>query len=140
VAIQFFNEEVDFTLPHRNSIKLWIMQVVKSCGYQVKDINLIFCSESKILSINKQFLNHDYYTDIISFPYNSGQNISGDIFISIPTVEHNAKKFGQSFNDELNRVIVHGVLHLVGFNDKNQEERRLMSEKEDYWLDILKNS
>lgn len=138
MAIRFFNDDVNFNLPHKNSIKLWLKQVVNSYGYQVKDINIVFCSDNKILSINKQYLNHDYYTDIITFPYNSSQYLSGDIYISIPTVEHNAKKFDQSFTDELNRVIVHGVLHLAGYNDITDEERKVMSEKEDYWLEILK--
>lgn len=137
MAVNFFNEDIRFNLPQKRIVKSWLKNVVEHYGFKLKDLNIIFCSDAKILSINKTFLNHNYYTDVITFPYSSEKYISGDIFISIDTVLHNSELFNQSFNRELNRVIVHAVLHLLGFNDKTNEETSLMRTTENYWLDRL---
>ena len=96
----------------------WIKEVANSYGKRLGDIAYIFCSDEKILEVNRQYLQHDYYTDIITFDYTEGDRISGDLFISLDTVKTNADQFAQSYNEELNRTIIHGILHLCGINDK----------------------
>jgi len=105
----------------------------KECG----PINLIFCDDEKILEVNKEYLAHDYYTDIITFDYSLNQIISGDLFISIDRVIENADMFSKSFENELMRVVFHGVLHLCGYNDKSEEDILVMRSKEDYYLTQL---
>jgi len=139
VAINFFSEDISFKLSDKKKIKNWIKDLIEKYSYRVGDINYIFTSEDKILEINNQYLNHNYFTDIITFPYTDGQIISADIFISIPTVQSNAESFNESFLNELNRVIVHGVLHLIGFNDNTETENKRMREQENHWLSILKS-
>jgi len=137
VPILFHTLDVDFNLPQKRTIKKWISQVINSYNYKVGDINYIFCSDSEILKINTQYLNHNYYTDIITFPYSEGNTASADVYISIHTVQHNASIYQQSFEEELNRVMVHGVLHLLGFNDSNQDEVFQMRQAEDSCLALL---
>ena len=139
MAINFFSEDISFKLSDKKKIKNWIKDLIEKYSYRVGDINYIFTSEDKILEINNQYLNHNYFTDIITFPYTDGQIISADIFISIPTVQSNAESFNESFLNELNRVIVHGVLHLIGFNDNTETENKRMREQENHWLSILKS-
>jgi rRNA maturation RNase YbeY len=105
-------------------------------GRKTGSLSYVFCSDDKILEINRQFLQHDYFTDIITFDYSSGNIINGDIIISIDTVKSNAEKYGKQFGDELNRVLVHGILHLCGQNDKTAAEAAQMREMED---EALKN-
>jgi len=109
----------------------WINRVVVSEGFSAGQIDYIFCSDDYLLQLNEEYLNHDTFTDIITFDYTNGKTISGDIFISIERVEDNAKKFGVEFSNELKRVMSHGVLHLAGFGDKSKEEKKTMREKED---------
>ena len=107
--------------------------MAKKCG----DISYIFCSDEKILEINREYLDHDYYTDIITFDYTEKNRISGDIFISIDTVKSNADEFKVSYEEELHRIIIHGILHLCGINDKGPGEREIMTQKENEALVLL---
>jgi rRNA maturation RNase YbeY len=137
VSILFHNIDVDFNLPKKRIIKSWIKSVVLEYNFNLGDINYIFCSDEEILRVNIQYLNHNYYTDIITFPYTEEKTISADLYISIPTVKDNSNHYNQSFAHELNRVMVHGVLHLVGFNDSTDQEKREMRKAENHWLDVL---
>jgi len=132
-------DSADTKIPHleRLKIKRWINAVAARYGQKTGDIAYIFCSDSEILRINNQYLNHDYYTDIITFDYSENGIIAGDIFISVDTVKSNSEKFKTAFNDELHRVIIHGILHLLGFKDKSNEEEKEMRKKEDECLLIL---
>ena len=108
----------------------WIKKVALTYNKRIGDINYIFCNDEKILEVNKQFLQHDYYTDIITFDYTVKDRISGDLFISLDTVKSNAELFKQDYEQELHRVIIHGILHLCGINDKGEGEREIMEEAE----------
>ena len=121
---------VKFPQIKRREISNWIKSVAASLNKKVGDIACIFCSDQKILEINIQYLNHDYYTDIITFDYSEGEVISGDLFISLDTVRSNAEKFGTNYIEELCRVIIHGILHLCGLKDKSAEDAKVMREKE----------
>lgn len=137
MAFNFYTEDIDLPNIDFEQIKSWLQNVIGNHLKSVGNITYVFCSDNYILSINKQFLNHDYYTDIISFNYSSQRLISGDLFVSLDTVKSNSELFGSDFNIELSRVIVHGVLHLLGWDDKTDEERIVMREKENYWLSKL---
>lgn len=121
----------------RKKINVWIKSTAARYDFKVGDICYIFCSDEKILEVNRQFLQHDYYTDIITFDYTENGKINGDIFISVDTVKSNAEKFNVTFNNELMRVIIHGVLHLTGQNDKTPETEKVMHQKEDIALEEL---
>ncbi len=108
----------------------WIRRVAEAHGRKVGEIGYMFVSDEKILEVNRQYLGHDYYTDIITFDYDEGDVISGDLVISLDTVRTNAEKFGKEYADELNRVIIHGILHLCGINDKGPGEREIMEAHE----------
>jgi len=136
-TISFFNEGITFNLPKKTQTKFWIKEVInddnKTCGL----INYIFCSDSFLLELNKTYLNHTTLTDIITFD-NSGANIiSGEIYISIERVKENALLYSQSFTDELNRVMIHGILHLLGNMDKSPHDKSKMHKKEDDCLALL---
>ena len=118
----------------------WIKDVAASYGKKTGEIAYIFCSDEKILEVNRQYLQHDYYTDIITFDYTEGNRIAGDLFISLDTVRTNAEKFGISYEDELHRVIIHGILHLCGINDKGPGEREIMEAAEDKALALRKGT
>jgi rRNA maturation RNase YbeY len=118
----------------RRRVNYWIRSVIGSFRKKMGNISYIFCSDEKILSINRQYLNHDYYTDVITFDYTEDGVVSGDIFISIDTVRSNAGKFGVGYGEELHRVMIHGVLHLCGVNDKSPEERENMTQQENIAL------
>ncbi len=135
-----FNIETDihFILKNRMLLKKWLTNVALEEKKRVGELNFIFCSDDYLLDINKRFLNHNYYTDVITFDYSEDNLISGDIFISIDTVRVNAEEYRQFFENELFRVMVHGVLHLCDYDDHSDEEKRLMREKEDYYLGKLK--
>lgn len=126
-------------LPKLDYAKLekWIGEVAQSHGRIVGDIAYIFCGDDKIIEVNRQFLNHDYYTDIITFDYSRGKLISGDMFISLDTVASNADGLGVDYENELMRVIIHGILHLCGINDKGPGEREIMEENENVALKML---
>lgn len=140
MAIKFFTENISFKLSDKKKIKNWIKFVIENYKYSVGDINFIFTSEEQILEINLRYLNHDYYTDIITFPYSEGNLLSADIYISIPTVRTNAQSYNESFSTELNRVMVHGVLHLIGFEDTTESERNNMRTEENQWLNVLNSN
>ncbi len=118
-------------------ISKWINTVSDSYDHVIGDITLIFCDENKILSVNKEFLDHDYYTDIITFDYTHGGIIAGELYICTDVVAHNAQLYDSSFNEELHRVIIHGVLHLIGFFDAEDEEKIAMRNAENEALKLL---
>jgi len=134
--IRFYTEDIKFDFKQRLLTRNWLKQVALSESRQVNEVNIIFCSDSYLLDINKQYLNHSYYTDIITFDYCDGNKLSGDLFISIDTVRDNSKFYNSSFSDELYRVIVHGLLHLIGYDDHNEADITEMRSKEDYYLNL----
>ena len=138
MAIIYQNEGVKAPLIKKREVTKWIKDLAASYGKKVVDISYIFCSDEKILEINKEYLQHDYYTDIITFDYTDEDVISGDIFISLDTVESNAKEFNTDYLEELHRIIIHGILHLCGINDKGPGEREYMTECENKALQLIK--
>lgn len=128
--ISYNTEGVSMPKIRRRDTSAWIKAVAQSYGRKVGDIAYIFCDDERILEVNRQYLQHDYYTDIITFDYDEGDVISGDLFISLDTVRTNAEQFGATYEDELYRVIIHGVLHLCGINDKGPGEREVMEAAE----------
>ncbi len=134
--INFFTEDVDFDLKGKLKNKKWIKTIVEQEGQKTGDINIIFCSDEYLLEVNKQYLNHDYYTDIITFNYNT-EKVNGDLFISIDRVAENAEKQNVPRGTEMQRVIIHGVLHLLGYNDKSPKEEKEIREKEDKAIEIF---
>ena len=135
--IRFFNKDIKFNLEKKLVLKKWIKAVVEQYNCKVGDINVILCNDPYILEINQQFLSHDYYTDIITFDYSEENVINGELYISIDTVRENAVEYGQDFPDELHRVIIHGVLHLCGLDDHNDEDIKEMREAENSALQLL---
>lgn len=120
---------------HRDT-SAWIKRVAQAHGRKVGEIGYMFVSDEKILEVNRQYLGHDYYTDIITFDYDEGDVLNGDLVISLDTVRTNAEKFGKEYDDELHRVIIHGILHLCGINDKGPGEREIMEAHENEALDM----
>lgn len=120
-------------------VKEWVRKVAGSYGRTEHGIGYVFCDDERILEVNRQFLGHDYYTDIITFDYSVGNRISGEMYISLDTVRSNAEKFRTGYENELNRVMIHGVLHLCGINDKGPGERAAMEAAENRALDLLDN-
>ena len=119
-------------------ISSWIESVIVDEGFELSSGSVIFCSDEELLEMNKKHLNHDYFTDIITFDYTEEKAVSGDLFISVDRVKENANNEGVDFSSELNRVIVHGFLHLCGYGDKSEQEANVMREKEDFYLNMLK--
>ena len=128
--IRFVNEVVEMPVLDSARIKRWVNAVAAGYGFAVGDITYIFCNDKRILDVNRQFLGHDYYTDIITFDYSTPSRISGDIYISLDTVASNAQELGIAFEDELLRILIHGVLHLTGQGDKTPETKAVMTAKE----------
>ena len=128
--INFYSEN-DFELQEEKSFDTWIRKVISSEEKQLGEINYIFCDDHYLYKINLKFLDHDTYTDIISFDNSEGDELNGDIFISTDRVTENAKEYNVDFSDELKRVIIHGILHLCGYGDKTESEAALMRQKED---------
>ena len=131
-----FNYETNFNLDNELELSNWISKVIKTEGFNEGDLNYIFCDDEYLLKLNNEFLNHDTLTDIISFDYTVGKQINGDIYISVERVLDNSKDFKVSFDDELKRVMVHGVLHYCGYKDKSLAQSKLMREKENHYLKI----
>ncbi len=130
---------IDVPMPdfsHRK-ISAWVKAVAAAHGRRVGEVAYVFCNDEKILEVNRQYLQHDYYTDIITFDYSVGEVISGDLFISLDTVRSNAAGLGADYTDELHRVVIHGILHLCGINDKGPGEREIMEAEEDRALALL---
>lgn len=136
MAISFHSEKIQFDLEEKLRHKRWIRQCLSDFQKVPGKINFIYTSNEHILLMNRDFLNHNYYTDVISFDYTEGDVISGDIFISIEQVKKNAEIYGTDLNEELNRVMIHGILHLVGFKDGTEEEKQLMRKKENEALHL----
>jgi rRNA maturation RNase YbeY len=132
-----FAVQTTFILKNRTILKNWIKRTIERNNKQLGEISYIFCSDEQLLEINKEFLNHDYYTDIITFDYSEADVISGDLFISIERIKDNAKTLKTSYQEELHRVIIHGVLHLLGYKDKTEVESENMRKLEDECLLIL---
>ena len=133
--LKFFSEEIKFKVPQSLKVSGWLKNIAVSEGYKVGELNYIFCSDDYLLEINKQYLDHDYYTDIITFD-NSEEDgkLEGDIYVSIDRVKENADHIGVSFDIELRRVLVHGLLHLIGFEDSDEDLKQQMRAKEDECL------
>ena len=131
MSIRFVSQNIDFELPQAEKVKKWVSQVVQLRGKRVGNISYLFCDDEHLLGVNQQFLNHDTYTDIITFDYVVADLISGDIMISVDRVGENAEKFGVPFEQELHRVVIHGVLHLLGQGDKSDTEAAEMRRQEE---------
>ncbi|KJD34079.1 rRNA maturation factor [Tamlana nanhaiensis] len=129
-----FNYETDFKLSSEDAISAWIKETIEQENHILEEVNYVFCNDDYLHKLNVEFLNHDTLTDIISFDYCVGKRVAGDIFISVERVADNAKDFDVSFNAELKRVIIHGVLHYCGYKDKTDADAKLMRDKEDFYL------
>ncbi|HEY3369263.1 MAG TPA: rRNA maturation RNase YbeY [Prolixibacteraceae bacterium] len=140
MSIHYCNEDVSVPKFLKRKITNWIKETIVSEEKSPGEISFIFCSDNYLLEVNKQYLNHDYFTDIITFDYVENNVISGDIFISIERVKENGREFNTGFENELFRIIIHGVLHLLGYKDKNKKDKLLMTQKEDFYLKVLSNS
>jgi len=136
--INFFSEN-GYVLQQQDSIRNWISSIISSEAYEEGNIDFVFCDDSFLLELNVQFLNHDTLTDVISFDNSLDREVNGEIYISTERVEENANKYSVSVEEELLRVMAHGILHLCGYNDKTAEESALMRLKEDHYLVIYKN-
>ena len=135
--LNFFSEEVNYRLRKIRKIRNWVLHTIETEGGEVETINFIFSSDSYVHKINVDYLNHDTYTDIITFEYNdSGLPILSDIYISLDRCRENAKVLNLSLTNEVHRIIIHGVLHLLGYKDKNKKDKDLMTSKEDYYLSL----
>ena len=135
----FFCEDLKFKLPQKQLYKTWIKQIAESEHRTLGDLNIIFCSDSYLLKLNQEYLSHETFTDIITFDYGEGSKISGDIFISIERITENAAVFKVNFEDELLRIIAHGVLHLCGYKDKRKADKTVMTDKENNSIGMFKS-
>ena len=137
--IHFFIEDVSFGLDRKNELSSWLKNILSTHNLHLKSLNYIFCSDEYLANINRKYLNHDYFTDIITFDNSeSSDEIEGDVFISIERVRENSEHIGTEFCQELYRVIVHGLLHIIGFDDKTEADKLLMREREETYLSLLK--
>ena len=136
--IRFFNEDVPYKLTQKQATRQWLKQQAEAEGYAVGDLNYIFCSDDYVLQVNRDYLQHDYYTDIITFDQSEEEDkIEGDIFISVERVADNAQQVGVTTEQEMRRVLAHGMLHLCGYGDKTDEEAAQMRAKEEEWMRLL---
>jgi probable rRNA maturation factor len=136
--IHFHTEETDFVLANKTKYKTWLGEIMQEHNYKLRELNYIFCTDEYLLNINREYLDHDYYTDIITFDNSEEEGIiEGDIFVSIDRIKDNAKEFKQEFEKELTRVIAHGLLHLIGFGDKEENEVIEMRKQEDLAIQKL---
>ena len=134
--IRYFQEDIRFDLKQKMLNNRWLKMVAGSEMRRLGAINIIFCSDRYILDVNMKYLQHDYFTDIITFDYCEKDILSGDLFISIDSVRENALFYGTEFENELNRVMVHGLLHLIGYDDHKEEDIAVMRQKENYYLEM----
>ena len=134
--ISYYFQDVDFEFREKRRTNQWLRLAAESEIRRIADISIIFCSDPYILDINQKYLGHDYFTDIITFDYCEGDSLSGDLFISVDSVKENSIEYGTDFKDELNRVIIHGLLHLIGYDDHTVEETAVMRMKENYYLSL----
>lgn len=135
--ITYNSDGVKMPVFHKRIANKWIKAVAASYGRKVGEIGYMFVNDDKILEVNREYLGHDYYTDIITFDYDEGDVINGDIVISLDTVRTNAEKFAKSYDEEFRRVLIHGILHLCGINDKGPGEREIMEANENKALDLM---
>ncbi|MCG8475301.1 MAG: rRNA maturation RNase YbeY [Cytophagales bacterium] len=135
--INFFTEDLEFEIGEKEKTEGWLLKVIENHGHQTNELNYIFCSDEYLHKINVEYLDHDTYTDIITFDNSEcDEEIEGDIFVSVERVKENAENFGKTFENELRRVLAHGILHLLGYPDKSEEEARTMRLKEDEALKL----
>lgn len=134
--VRYFTEDIKFNYKERRRTSKWLKLVAESEIRRLGDVSVIFCSDPYILDVNLKYLQHDYFTDIITFDYCEGDTLSGDLFISIDSVRENAAFYKTEFEEELNRVIVHGVLHLIGYDDHTEADKKEMRSKENYYLSL----
>jgi rRNA maturation RNase YbeY len=137
MPVYIHEQQTRFHVEQKRIVKSWIKQIIDNHQKKTGDINIILCSDEELLKMNQEVLDHDTYTDIITFNYNHANIVSGDLFISIERIQENASKFAVSTEEELRRVMIHGVLHLIGFNDKKDNERLEMRRKENESLSLL---
>lgn len=136
-AIHFFTEDIKYNLKNKLALKAWIKEAIKLEGYRLDELSFILCSDEYLLRINQEYLDHDTYTDVITFDNSEvAKTITGDIFISIERIVENANQYGLLVSDELQRVMIHGTLHLLGYKDKGKVAKKIMTEKEDEYLAI----
>lgn len=137
-SIQFFEEDIKFLLKDKRKLRNWFRATILEEGGKPGTLNFIFCSDSYLLNINTSYLNHNTFTDIVTFDLSEdNKSVSGDIFVSIERVKDNAKAFAITFSQELHRVLIHGILHLLGYKDKTPSQKKEMRSKEDYYLSLL---
>lgn len=134
--ISFQSDSIDFDLDQKDAVKKWIHNAIIAEGFNSDDLAFVFTSDDSLLEINQKYLNHDTYTDIITFDYSEGKTISGEIYISIERVRDNALKYSVNSTQELHRVLIHGILHLCGYSDKESDAKAAMTGKEDYYLSL----
>ncbi len=132
-----FYFQTKFTLKSRKKIKNWLYHISTSENFKIGKLTYVFCDNDFLLKINQKYLKHDYYTDVITFDYSNQKEINGDILISVEQVTLNSKKYNESKLDELYRVMAHGLLHLIGYNDKNKKDKKIMNEKESFYLKMI---
>tara|TARA_Y100001970_G_C14085108_1_gene776870 strand:+ start:752 stop:1165 length:414 start_codon:yes stop_codon:yes gene_type:complete len=132
-----FYFQTKFTLKSRKKIKNWLYHISTSENFKIGKLTYVFCDNDFLLQINQKYLKHDYYTDVITFDYSNQKEINGDILISVEQVTLNSKKYNESKLDELYRVMAHGLLHLIGYDDKNKKDKKIMSEKESFYLKMI---
>lgn len=138
-TVLFFSEDTTFKPKQKSAIRQWIEGCISAEGFKAKELNMIFCSDAYLLEMNRAYLNHDTYTDIITFDHSEEEKeIIGDLFISIDRIRENAAKFGVSEVDELHRVIIHGILHLLGYGDKSKQAKAQMRDRENHYLGLRK--
>ncbi len=140
IPVFFFLEDIKYSIKNKTLIKKWLLSAIINKGYLLKELNIVLCSDEYLLSLNQQFLYHDTLTDIITFDNNdnrSEKNVIGDLYISIERIKENAEKFKVKTETELHRVIIHGVLHLLGYHDKKTADKKKMTKREDYYLNLL---
>lgn len=137
--LHFVTENIDMPPINPARIENWLRRVAAGYGFALGDITYIFCDDARILEVNRQFLQHDYYTDVITFDYTTPGRVSGDIYMSLDTIRSNADMVGVDYMDEVHRILVHGLLHLTGQGDKTPESKAVMTEKEDKALAMLAN-
>jgi probable rRNA maturation factor len=141
IAVNFFTEDLNYTLKQKTRIRSWLLDTITAEGYALEELNFILCSDDYLLKINQQYLDHDTYTDVITFDNSeTPKTIVGDIFISVERIQENAKSFKSTVFEELCRVMVHGTLHLLGYKDKSKTDKSLMTAREDHYLGKLKVS
>ena len=134
--VRYFCQDTKFNFKDKLANNRWLKFTAGSELKKIGDINVIFCSDNYILDVNMKYLQHDYFTDIITFDYCEGDTLSGDLFISVDSVRENAIEYGTQFDEEIHRVIVHGLLHLIGYDDHTPQEQKTMREKENYYLSL----